>query len=208
MEAIIINKHDLDVLFNSIPRIAKQTSDEQIKELVRRFSRGALANTPPLLPSREAGSSKMRRWEGTRREHTAFLRGRILGMRLPRGYLGRNSRDKHMSKAEAQAYFAEARRRQGELLSGWLAGAEWSGAKFPQWIRRHGKSHGALSWSSGWANSTARIGFVDNSKNRATNIRRFAERAKDRALYGLQKEAEKLLEKKLAKELAKQGVKP
>lgn len=168
--------------------LAKKTAAEVVRDVAKRFSKQIVKQTPPLF-----GGKK-------RADHTAFLKHRILEMRLPRGKLTRAMmRTRHMSKAQARAYYRVAMARQGELISGWNAVARASGIKTPAWISRHGEKHGTSRERVSATGAQITASFSDNSKNGRTDIRRIAERAVKRVESGLRASAEHILRKRLKK---------
>lgn len=183
MENTVIDDKDLARVLAVLGAGGTRSAAEVLRDAVKRFSRIVLRGTPPLI-----GGKK-------RKDHTEFLQRRIIGMRLPRGNARRLRPEDHMSKREARAYFRVAKARQGELLSGWNAAAQFSGLSVPGWIARHGTRHGALLYSESPSGERASVTFVDDSKNRRTNIDHLARRAVKRLEYGLQKQAEMMLRK-------------
>lgn len=159
---------------------------DAVADATKRFVRIVLRTTPPL-----AGGGK-------RKEHTDFLRRRILGMRLPRGKLTRGMRQtRHMSKAEARAYFRRAQEMQGALLSGWNAAARVAGLRPAQWIARHGEKYGSAESRLSPSGASTRIRFSDGAKNRRTDIAKFGARALSRVRNDMMKGAQAALARKI-----------
>ena len=153
---------------------AKKTGAAIVVDAAKRFGRLALKGTPPLV-----GGKK-------RKDHTDFLKRRIIGMRLPRGKMTRAMiRDRHMSKVEARAYLRVALARQGEMLAGWNALASYSGLRPAQWIARHGKKHGRIRVSGAGIGTSARVEFDDGATNRRFNMQRFVAQIAERVERGL-----------------------
>lgn len=167
--------------------LAKKSAADVRRECVKRFTRQMLKITPPLTGG------------GKRKDHTEFLRRRILEMRLPRGRLTNALRERHMSKRDARAYYRRALAAQGALLSGWNAAAAFSGVKAAAWISRHGERYGtAKDEHSSAGGGKTRITFRDASQNSSrTNLRRLAEAAAERVVRGFRGNAEALLKRAL-----------
>lgn len=130
---------DEDKMKNAITlaaAVCKKTVRETVFDAAKRFTRLALRSTPPLLTRN--GPQK-------RKDHTEFLKTRILRNRLPRGKIPRRGADRsklYMSKSEARRYYRNAVAWQGRMIAGWNALAHETDVRPVTWIRRHGEVFG------------------------------------------------------------------
>lgn len=169
-----VNTEPMLAQLRAFSRDAKRAGASIVADAAKRLGRIVLKETPPL------GRFKKRK------NHTDWLKKRILGMRLPRGKLTRSMmRDGHMTVKQSAAYFREAQRRQGEMLSGWNALAAFAGLRPAQWIARHGKKHGRVRVSGAGAGTTARVVFEDGAASRRFDMSRFVRDAAARVERGL-----------------------
>lgn len=170
---------------------AKKSASDTNREIGLRLVKLVLKGTPPLADGKK------------RKDHTQYLKRRILESRLPRGYIPYSERRAaHMSKKQARAYYRTAVARQGEMISGWNALAEYAKIRPPAWIARHGKKHGSTRCSADGSGETVHVTFHDvknpNPRSRF-NTARFGERALKRAIYGIEKAAEAILKRKIGR---------
>jgi len=159
------------------------------REATARFVRHISKTMPPFV-----GGAK-------RKDHTAFLRRRVLEMHLPRGRLSKKAkRERVMTKQAARAYYRKALEMQGELISGWNAAATLAGVRPQNWISRHGKKHGSASEYLSRGNAEIRVSFSDNStQSHRTNISRLVKTALQTVERGFAKNAEAILKRRLRK---------
>lgn len=185
--AAVFDVREAERVLTAYAALMKKSCSEVRKECVKRFVRQMLKNTPPLTGG------------GKRKDHTEFLRRRILEMRLPRGRLTKALRARHMTKTEARAYYRKAVAMQGALISGWNAAAAFSGVKTAAWISRHGEKYGtARDRTRADGGGETQITFLDDSGSSGrTNLRRLAEAAAERVVRGFRGNAEALLKRAL-----------
>lgn len=159
-------------------------------EVGKRFAKRVLKGTPPLAQG----------WK--RKDHTAFLRGRILDSRLPRGRITRAiSRDGRMSKKQARAYYRVASARQGEMAAGWNALGRYAAVRPPAWIARHGLKHGSVRvMDESGGSQTVEVRFVDcDSKSRRFDVAKFGADALRGVFSGMRKAAEAIMKRRAKK---------
>lgn len=105
---------------------------------------------------------------------------------------------KRMAKRERVKYFAEAKRRQGELAAGWNAAvAATSGKYAAAWVRRHGPKHGDFTRKTFSGKELAVISFQSDGKHETRGmLRTIAELAIKKTMHGMKNAVEKILARK------------
>lgn len=168
---------------------AQKSCGEIVRDTAARLARILRKNTPPLIGGR------------TRKQHTDFLKTRILEMRMPRGRLTKRKRSRPMHEATARRFFKVAKARQGEMISGWNALAQAGGVKLPQWITRHGKKHGDATLTERPTNSTLRIQFRDAETKavKRTDMTRILGKSQRDVAAGLAGNAARILRARMKK---------
>lgn len=171
--------------------VCKKTVKETVADAAKRFTRIALKSTPPLLTRN--GLQK-------RKDHTDYLKTRILKNRLPRGYIPRRGADRaklYMSKTAARQYYRNALAWQGQMIAGWNALAGETNLKPATWIRRHGKIHGSAETVETDKSFIIRADY--RTKSRSRDIEKFVPATMRQVERGLKKNAEHILRKQRAK---------
>lgn len=182
-----------DELFQRAATIYAQAAQRAATDIVHdaaaRLSRILRKNTPPLIGGR------------TRKQHTDFLKARILEQRMPRGRLTKRKRSRPMRAATAARFFKVAKARQGEMISGWNALARAGGAKLPQWLARHGEKHGAATLTERQTDSTLRIRFCDAETKavKRTDMARILTKSQRDVAAGLAGNAARILRARMKK---------
>lgn len=166
---------------------AAKSTVEIVRDSAGRLFRVLRKNTPPLIGGR------------TRKQHTDFLKARILEQRMPRGRLTKRKRARPMHKATAARFFKTAKARQGEMISGWNALAHFSGIKAPQWVERHGEKHGNATLRTGAAATAAQIRFRDAESKTAkrTNMAGILNNALRQTAAGLAGNAARIMKARM-----------
>lgn len=115
---------------------------------------------------------------------------------------GKKGRAKKAAEASAAAagtrtreqYFAEAKRRQGELAAGWNAAIDATGGKYAAaWVRRHGDVHGKFAKKVASVGASAVITFEGTKDGSRGSLASVAALAVKKTEQGLRKSAEAIL---------------
>lgn len=166
---------------------AQKSCDEIVRDTAARLARRLLRATPPLARGNK------------RKDHTNFLRQRILEMRMPRGRLTTRKLSRPMHEATARRFFAVAKARQGEMIAGWNALAKLGNIKPATWISRHGNNHGTAAAKTSSTGTTAKITFEEhNAKTRTReDIGKILIREQSEVARGLAGNAAHILKKRI-----------
>lgn len=142
---------------------------------------------------RSMQSAAMRRaWFAARMPSTAGLKGRAKRAATEAA--------RRSGKRTREAYFAEAKRRQGELAAGWNAAiAGTKGRYAASWVKRHGALHGWFNRRGRTNVETAEIVFQGTQHGSRGSLRVIAELAVKRTRAGLEKTAAAMLRRRAKK---------
>lgn len=105
-----------------------------------------------------------------------------------RGKLGNNQ------GKTREEFFAEAKRRQGELAAGWNKAIEATGGKYVAgWVKRHGGVHGMFSRRITEQKAFAKITFEVSKVGSRGELRGIAQLAVKKTLHGLNEQVKGLV---------------